>query len=347
MAFTGKPKGLANLGNTCYLNTMLQCVNACGFINLLRDKIKCDEESKEPSPHEAMYIALRKVFKDLNNEQFQGIYSPKAFVSTLQANAVKLGRPDFAGWQQNDVAELYTLLGECIHEATRNKASVSVNIQDESKVTPIDSECLSVLTKYLKDEYSVAGKALAGVECSVMTSMDGSYLSSHGEIFYIMAVPVPQNATNVQDCVNAARAEVALTGDNKYAMPDNAPNPGELVDALQRNIIWMAPQFLVVETRLYNFDARTGHVQKGWAKLNASPVLELGVWSSNSEARVKYLLCGVAYHRGGNSQGGHYVAVVRNSQGQLWNCNDTIVSPLARGSGWPVGGYCFFYRKIL
>jgi ubiquitin C-terminal hydrolase len=295
-----------------------------------------------------MYAALQEVLKQMASwDAKKVLVVPQKFVQTLRTNAVKLGRPDFAGWQQNDVAELYTIIGECVHEATRKKATVSVNIQNSSQVTPIDEQSLKVLSTYLENQYSLAAKALAGVESSVITDSVGEYISCRSEVFYTMAVPVPATAGTVQDCVTAHSATVRLTGDNKYAMPDNSDTPGALVDANQNHIVWLAPQFLVIETRLYRFDERTKQVFKGSEKLAASAVLELETWSSNKKTKVKYLLCGVAYHRGGNSQGGHYTAVVRNKEGELWNCNDTQTAPLARGQGWPVGGYCFFYRKIL
>ncbi len=344
MVFVGNPVGLANLGNTCYLNSLIQCLNAVGFLNLLSG-FNLSTNGKEC--HRKMCSALYDLLVEIKPRDRQRVISPEKFVQTLRENAVELGRPDFAGWEQNDVAELYTILGECIHEATRKKAKVSVNIQDKNRVTPIDKHSLTVLTDYLKDQYSIAAKALTGVESSVITNLNGDYLSCKSQVFYTMAVPVPPNAVSIQDCILAHGQAVLLSGENKYAMSDSSETPGKLVDAKQNHIVWLAPQFLVVETRLYRFDERTGQVFKGSEKLIASPVLDLETWSSNQNKSVKYLLCGVAYHRGGNSQGGHYTAVVRNKQGQLWNCNDTLTAPLARGHGWPKGGYCFFYRKIM
>lgn len=305
--------------------------------------------NRPETPHTRVYRALQATMTAMasNAKSKSGrVLAPNSFVEALQRNAMALKRPDFAGWNQNDVAELYTLVGECIHESTKAKAIVKVSVLDENRMTPIDKKCLNRLTKYLSLEHSVAARAMVGIEASVVTTMDEKYLSTNAECFYVLAVPIPRNAISVSDCVEAFGSESLMVGRNQYEMPKGFQNTGDLVDARQRQIVWLAPALLVVETRLYGM-TDGGKLDKGYARLEASAELRLPVWASGVVKQVRYSLCGIAYHRGGGRQGGHYTAVVRNTGGTLWNCNDTMTSQLPPNSKWPAGGYCFFYRKIL
>jgi len=352
MALTTRPKGLTNLGNTCYLNSALQCLNATGLVAIMKP------DPPNDTPHRQIYIALKRTLTVMSSSDSRPVLSPQTMVMTVRRNARALGRPDFAGWEQNDVAEFHTMLGDCIHEATKSEAKVKITMSDKAHMTPVDYKCLERLTQYIENEHSVAARTMAGIEAGVVTTLDDMYLSTKAECFYVLAVPVPLKQHTIRsphsslapitvaDCVTEFGAKSFMVGENQYEMPEGYPNAGEHVDAIQKHLVWLAPQILVIETRLYRMTP-SGELQKGYERLVASPVLDLPIWSAGEHKKVRYALCGVAYHRGGNRMGGHYTAVVKTKDGTLYNCNDTLVSPLAPGAKWPDGGYCFFYRKIL
>jgi ubiquitin carboxyl-terminal hydrolase 2/21 len=352
MALTTRPKGLANLGNTCFLNSELQCLSATGIVKIMKP------DPPNDTPHRQIYNALKQTLLAMGNPETRPMLSPQTLVMAVRRNARALGRPDFAGWEQNDVAEFHTMLGDCIHEATKSKAKVKITMADKAHMTPVDQKCLERLTEYIENEHSMAARTMAGIEASVVTTTNDIYLSTKAECFYVLVVPVPIKQTiirnpqaplapiTVADCVAEFGTKSFMVGENQYEMPEGFPNAGEHVDAIQKHLVWLAPQILMIETRLYRMTPQ-GEFRKGYERLVASQVLELPIWSAGEHKKARYTLCGVAYHRGGNLMGGHYTAVVKTKDGTLYNCNDTSIAPLAQGAQWPNGGYCYFYRKIM
>lgn len=80
------PCGLRNLGATCYLNSMLQCL----FVNLPFRRAVYEWEPKEQNVNEEQVLQMRALQKLFAQMQLgnQSMYDPTEFASTLSLNNV-------------------------------------------------------------------------------------------------------------------------------------------------------------------------------------------------------------------------------------------------------------------
>ena len=96
------PNGLTNLGNTCYLNSVLQCLR---FSSSLRSSIKHDSL---PS----LVGLISKLFDELDNRS--GTISPLSFVYNLRASFPQFAETSHGNYAQQDADEFYSVLSGAI-----------------------------------------------------------------------------------------------------------------------------------------------------------------------------------------------------------------------------------------
>lgn len=348
--------GLANMGNTCYVNACLQILSHTYELNDFLSKN--DGEYKARLNHTVDSVLLHewdKLRAMLWSENC--IISPGGFVSAMQKIA-KLKHMDlFSGFQQNDVAEFLMFLMDCFHTALAREVEMKVRGVVRNATDRAAKECYEMMAGMYKKQYSEVLNIFYGVQVSLIESLsqspgDATVLSTKPEPFCILNLSFHTGndgnafrAVSLFDCMDHHCASEVLSGDNAWFNEAT----GKKQDVRKRLSFWSLPNVLIIGLKRFEMNAR-GQPRKIQVPIDIPcnrADFSKYVHGYNRENYV-YELFGVCNHHGGSPMGGHYTATIKNANGKWYGCNDTIVKevPLAGDSIVSNLPYCLFYRKI-
>jgi ubiquitin carboxyl-terminal hydrolase 8 len=330
--------GLANLGNTCFLNSSLQVLHHTYELNDILDKIKIPLKTEDS--------ILVNEWNDLRLLMWanNGVISPNKFVHNIQVLAKKKGKDLFTGWMQNDMPEFLLFILDCMHNSLKRSVNMKINGSPENSRDKIAIECYAMLKSIYDKEYSEIMNLCYGLSVTILSSIDNKIQHSiKPEQYFILNLDILREdgtvISELNDCFRYFTKEEELIGENAWYNE----RTGQKEDITKRVRFWNFPQILVITLKRFSFD--------GTRKINSLinfPLENLDlsehVIGYNAKTYV-YDLFGICNHMGG-VMGGHYTSFVKNTENQWLHYNDTIVERVDNLQDLiSQSAYCLFYRK--
>ena len=334
-----KKCGLANLGNTCFINSILQILLRISELNnLLNDKSYRNRINND------INSLLLIEWDSLREEMMEGInevISPNRFLMVIQHIAKIKNIDVFSGYYQNDVQEFLLFVIDCFHLALKKNIQITIKGVCQTKQDELAIKCYKKIQQMYENDYSEIFNMFHGIHVSQIFNESGDLISNNPETFYSIDLPLPLLNDNknpsLEECFDLYTSDEILDEDNMYF--DERIN--QKIVAKKKILFWSLPKILIIDIK--RFSARIIKLQQ----LLNFPLdnfnLSKYVIGYNSDEYV-YDLFGICNHSGGVS-GGHYTSFVKDNN-NWYLCNDTqiikvddlnkIITPKA---------YCLFYKK--
>lgn len=333
--FEGKGlTGLANLGNTCFINTTLQCLSHTYELNKFLDTDYSDKLNEGKTVILEEYNELRKLMWSENC-----IISPGKFLKSVHAIARKKDRDIFTGFAQNDLPEFLFFIIECFHEALQREVTMEIRGTSVNKKDDLAIKCYTMMKNMYSKEYSEILKLFYGIHVSsIYKQSDNSCTSRTPEPFFVINLPIPNiKQPSLLDCFNLYTHMEELDEDN--ALTDEKTNEKYLIKRQLK--FFMLPEILIVDLKRFNNMMRKNQVKIDIPLTN----LDLSKYVNGyNKTKYVYDLYGVCNHSG-SVMGGHYTANVLNANGKWFCFNDRMVNEIKPEQVITNKAYCLFYRK--
>lgn len=295
----GPPLGLKNLGNSCYLNSVLQCLtytpplaNFC--LNHLHSSL-CDSavDRKRECP---FCILEKRIVRSLSMDLTQDAPSKIQSCLRIFAEHFRLGR-------QEDAHEfLRYVIDACHNTCLRLKKLRRKGNNDNGPST----------TSVVKDIFG--GALQSQVKCLSC----GAESNKTDEIMDISLDVLHFNSLK-QALQNFFQPEV-LDGNNKY----KCDSCKKLVSARKQMSILQAPNVLVIQ--LKRFEGLYGGKIDKLIAFEEVLVLSSYMNKASQDSHPEYNLFATIVHSGYSPESGHYYAYIKDAMGRWYCCNDSYVS---------------------
>jgi ubiquitin carboxyl-terminal hydrolase 2 len=326
--------GLANLGNTCFMNSVLQCL-AHTYELFDIEQTKLTENIYDVKIWNEYFKLVHFMWKE------DSTISPNGFLKYVQFVSNKKNIEMFTGFEQNDFSEFLLFMLNCFHE--------SVKEERVFKPHELDNTCkdttIALKNHYehiYKNDYSKLTELFCGIQINTVYDERGSKLNTKAEQFNILSVPIPEkNNITLIDCLDDYFKEIHLNGDDKYVLPDSHENAGNKVDAVLSYKIWYLPKILIIN--ILRVKISKNSMRKNEADIQYIETLNLDNYCIN-KGNNTYELYAIGEHHG-KLHGGHYTCLVKNANKKWYRFNDTQVKEVHSINS--NRAYTFFYRKKL
>ncbi|XP_030045458.1 ubiquitin carboxyl-terminal hydrolase 8 isoform X2 [Microcaecilia unicolor] len=331
--------GLRNLGNTCYMNSVLQCLCNTPYLaeyfhknnyqddinrsNLLGHKGEVAEE-------------FGIIMKALCSGQYRYV-SPRDFKVTIG----KINE-QFAGYSQQDSQELLLFLMDGLHEDL-NKADNRKRYKEEDNEIPDDFKAADqawIKHKMLNESIIVMlfqGQFKSTVQCLTCHKKSRTF-----EAFMYLSLPLASTSKcSLQDCLKLFSKEEKLTDNNRFYCSHCKTRR----DSLKKIEIWKLPPVLLVHFKRFSYEGRWKQKLQTYVDFPLE-CLDLSQYVIGPKNNLKrYNLFAVSNHYGG-LDGGHYTAYGRNAAKQRWfKFDDQDVSEISTSSVKSSAAYILFYTS--
>lgn len=339
--------GLQNLGNTCFMNSVIQCL---AYVPALFAYI-CSQNYLEHINFNSQYgskgelaVELGALIERLNAHKHRYI-EPKSFRECVVKHV------GFAGNEQQDSHEFMMMLFEKLHHDLNIHGKEKIKYQngtnDDNNINiPRTTLGYQFWRRHLEMNKSIISDLFEGIFMSTLTCAHCQGQSNTFEVFNCLSLPIPsESRCHLRDCLNH------FSNPERIEAAWECPRCKQKREADKKIVICKLPKVLIIHLKRFSLDGR-------WRqKLQTTvdfPLTDLSVDCTNvlpqsaygsMPLKSSYELIAVVNHYG-HLDGGHYTAFCKLENQRWYTFDDSNVNEMKDSDVCGQAAYLLFYASI-
>ena len=307
--------GLLNLGNKCYMNSILQCLFSSLKLTdyILSTDFKDDIDQKHiKNEHYVLhsYVSLLNNVWDSNQ-----LIKPKSFMENMS----KFHRKYYS-LQQQDSHECLMYILDILHKSLSYEVEIEINGDVKTRTDSLMKKSLETWKGFYEKEYSFIidtfyGNIINNITCLKCKASDEIF-----EPYNNLSLNIQDTNSSLQDCLDDYFK-------NNHVIDTWKCNKCNENGCNKSSVLWTLPNYFIINLKRFKQDNLSTSKNDN---LITFPLKDLNLTKyvstdKNDTHNYIYELYAINYH-GGNLDGGHYWSACKNLDGNWYNLNDGDVS---------------------
>ena len=239
--------GLANIGNSCYLNSCMQILSHTHVLNDFLDK-KTYECKMNKVPDSLILREWDKLRKLMWSEDCT--IAPYGFLKAIRYTSKQKNNDMFSGNEQNDIQEFLLFIIECFHNSLSREVEMKITGTGKNDVDDLAVKCYNKMISMYKNDYSEFLNMFYGINVNVIKDVHtNKIINQIPEAYSVISVSLP-NKKNISlfDCLDGfcnSDEQLEYTTDDK-----------KKILVCKNLFFWNIPSVFMIHLKRWNYNGR-------------------------------------------------------------------------------------------
>lgn len=315
--------GILNVGNSCYINSIVQCINHTEILKkyIMSGDFKEDFNKNNEGVFLLNYIQILNMMLKQNC-----VVKPMEF-----RKLIALLNKKFNNMEQHDAHEFLVFMIDTIHKALSYTVQIKADGIAKTEMDKLAIESIKISSTFFNKEYSFIIENFYGQFHSTTECNNCKFMTHTFDPFCYLTLSL-NGCIEIEECLDNYCKIDKIDEDGWRCDKCNQKKGGERITK-----IWNSPNILIIQLKRFEYDGT-----KIMDNINFGFELDMSHYvDSYDKTTKKYKLYSICCHSGDHN-GGHYYSYCLNNK-KWFLFNDEQVNQVEQINS--KDAYILFYKK--